>query len=140
MPVERLYLIAPMPVDFYRLGPFRVRIDGLRQPLDELGTLDVLRLYLRSNDPLTRRPYRRGRQWLSERPWRRVLGRLGAIRSAPGLPLTPRLLQADVRVERFELHARLPAGSGAHADRASSTRSGRPATPRPRGGLTSRVR
>ena len=33
LPVDRLYLIAPMPLDFYRVGPLRVRIDGLRQPL-----------------------------------------------------------------------------------------------------------
>ncbi len=37
IPVHRLYVIAPMPVDFFRVGPFRVRIDGLRQPLDALS-------------------------------------------------------------------------------------------------------
>ena len=108
--VRRLYVIAPMPVDFFRAGPFRVRIDGLRQPLTDLGAVDVLRHYLRSNHPLTRGPYRRGRQWLFERPWRRTLGRLGAIRRRRGLPLTPRQLQADVRVERFRLHAQYRPG------------------------------
>ncbi len=105
-PVRRLYAIAPMPVEVFRFGPFRVRIDGLRQPLAELATRDVLRHYLRGNHPLTRGPYRRGRQWLFERPWRRSLGLLGAWRRRRGLPLTARQIQADARVERFRLYAR----------------------------------
>jgi amino acid adenylation domain-containing protein len=105
IPVHRLYVIAPMPVDVCRVGPLRVRIDGLRQPLADLGALDVVRHYLRSNHPLTRGPYRRGRQWLFERPWRRALALLGAMRQRRGLSLTPRQLQADVRVERFRLYA-----------------------------------
>ena len=111
LPVQRLYVIAPMPVDFVRAGPFRLRVDGLRQPLADLGTLDVVRHYLRSNHPLTRGPYRRGRQWLVERPYRRVVSVLGALRRRRGLPLTPRQMQADVRVERFRLHAAYRPGS-----------------------------
>jgi acyl carrier protein len=110
LPVDRLYVIAPMPVDFYRLGPFRVRIDGLDRPLDELGPAAVLRLWLRSNHPVTRPPYRRARQWLTERPWRRLLGLAAGARQRAGLPLTPRLLQADARVERFRLHAQYRPG------------------------------
>jgi amino acid adenylation domain-containing protein len=105
IPVHRLYVIAPMPVDFYRVGPFRVRIDGLRRPLSELSAGQILRLYLRANHPLTRGPYRRARQWLTERPWRRLLSLAGGMRRRAGLPLTPRILEADVRVERFRLHA-----------------------------------
>lgn len=103
--VRRLYVIAPMPVDFYCLGPFRARIDGLQRPLAGLGTPEVLRHFLRSNHPLTNGPWRRGRQWLTERPWRRILGLTGALRRRAGLSVSPRLLQADVRVERFRLHA-----------------------------------
>ena len=103
--VDRLYVIAPMPVDFCRLGPVRVRIDGLERPLSELGTAAALRLWLRSNHPFTRPPYRRARQWLAERPWRRLLALAAGARQRAGLPLTPRLLQADARVERFRLHA-----------------------------------
>jgi amino acid adenylation domain-containing protein len=110
LPVERLYAIAPMPLDFYRVGPFRVRIDGLRRPLAELSAGQILRLYLRGNHPFTRAPYRRARQWLTERPWRRVLSLAGGLRQRAGLPLTPRLLQADVRVERFRLHAHYQPG------------------------------
>jgi amino acid adenylation domain-containing protein len=105
MPVDRLYLVAPMPLDFYRVGPLRVRIDGLLQPLETLSTGEVLRLFLRANDPRSRPPYRRARQWLTERPWRRLLSFTGGLRRRAGLPLTPRILQADVRAERFRLHA-----------------------------------
>ncbi len=94
-----------MPLDFYRVGPLRVRIDGLLQPLETLSAGEVLRLYLRANDPRSRPPYRRARQWLTERPWRRMLSVAGALRRRAGLPLTPRILQADVRAERFRLHA-----------------------------------
>jgi amino acid adenylation domain-containing protein len=110
-PVQRLYVIVPMPLDFYRLGPFRVRIDGLRRPLAEHSTGELLGLYLRGNHPLTRAPYRRARQWLTERPWRRLLSLIGGVRRWWGLPLTPRLLQADVRVERFRLHAQYRPGT-----------------------------
>jgi hypothetical protein len=94
-----------MPLDFYRIGPFRVRIDGLRQPLETLSAGAILRLYLRANDLRSRPPYRRARQWLTERPWRRLLSFIGGLRRGAGLPLTPRILQADVRAERFRLHA-----------------------------------
>jgi amino acid adenylation domain-containing protein len=110
LPLERLYVIAPMPLDFCRIGPFRVRIAGLRRPLAELSAGHILRLYLRGNHPLTRAPYRRARQWLTERPWRRVLSLAGGLRRRAGLPLTPRLLQADVRAERFRLHAHYQPG------------------------------
>jgi amino acid adenylation domain-containing protein len=110
LPVERLYAIAPMPLDFCRVGPFSVRVDGLRRPLAELSAGEILRLYLRGNHPLTRAPYRRARQWLTERPWRRLLSLAGGLRQRAGLPLPPRLLQADVRVERFRLHAQYRPG------------------------------
>jgi hypothetical protein len=105
IPVHRLYVIAPMPVDFYGVGPFRARIDGLHRPLAELSAGQILRLYLRGNHPLRREPYRRARQWLTERPWRRLLSLVGGMRRRAGLSLTPRLVEADVRVERFRLHA-----------------------------------
>jgi thioesterase domain-containing protein/acyl carrier protein len=105
VPVQHLYAIAPMPVDFYRVGPFRIRVDGLRQPLADLGVIEVIRHYARASSPLTRGPYRRARQWLFERPWRRFLARMGARRLRRGMPMTERQAQADVRVERFRLHA-----------------------------------
>ena len=108
--IQRLYVVAPMPADFYRMGPFRVRIDGLRQPLTELGQAAVLGQWLRSNHPLTRGPYRRVRQLVAERPWRRMLSLIGSMRRRAGFPPVPRLLHADVRVERFRLHARYRPG------------------------------
>ena len=105
IPVRCLYLIAPMPVEFYPFGPFRLQIDGLRQPLGELSGRDVLRLYARSNNPLTLRPYRRVWRWLAIEPWRRILCGIGRLRRLAGLPLTDRILYADVRVDRFRLHA-----------------------------------
>ncbi len=105
LPVRRLILIAPMPVDTYRLGPFRLRLDGLRGPVDELSFWQALRLFARGSHPLTRRPYRRAWRLLAIQPWRRLLCLAGKLRTRVGLPLTPGILHADVRLERFRLHA-----------------------------------
>jgi thioesterase domain-containing protein/acyl carrier protein len=110
MTVHRLYLIAPMPEDFYRFGPFRVQIDGLRKPVEEVSVTEALRLYARGNNPLTRRPYRRAWRWFAIEPWRRLLCGIGRLRKQIGMPLTPRILHADVRVERFRLHAQYRPG------------------------------
>ena len=64
LPVDRLYLIAPMAEDFYRFGPFRLQIEGLRRPVSELSSWEALRLWVRGNRPLSRRPYRRAWRWL----------------------------------------------------------------------------
>jgi thioesterase domain-containing protein len=104
-PVHRLYLIAPMPFDFYSAGPLRLQLDGLRRPVRELSGREILGLYARSNNPLTRRPYRRAWRWLAIEPWRRLLCGIGRLRRLAGLPLTDRILYADVRVDRFRLHA-----------------------------------
>ena len=106
IPVERLYLIAPMPLNLYRLGPFRLQIDSLREPVEQLSPGRALRLWARENHPLTRRPYARTRHHLWVRPWRRLLCAWGKVRTRLGLPLTSRILHADVRVERFRLHSR----------------------------------
>ena len=105
MAVRCLYLIAPMPVDFYRLGPFRVQIDGLRQPVEELTPGQALRHLAHGNSPLTARPYRRLWRGLAIQPWRKLLCLAGRLRGLAGLQLTPSILHADVRVERFRLHA-----------------------------------
>jgi hypothetical protein len=104
VPVHALYLIAPMPLDIYRLGPFRVQIDGLRRPVGQLSFWEAMRLYARGNSLLTRRPYARAWRRLFIQPWRRLLCLYGTLRGQLGLPLTPRILHADVRVERFRLH------------------------------------
>jgi amino acid adenylation domain-containing protein len=108
--VHGLYLIAPMPLDFYRFGPFRAQIDRLSRPVDELSLGEVMRLYARGNNPLTRRPYARAWRWLVVQPWRRLLCFVGTLRSMAGLQLTPRILHADVRVERFRLHGQYRPG------------------------------
>jgi len=110
LPVRRLYLIAPMPIDFLRWGPLRLQIDGLRQPLGELSLGQTLELYGQANHPLTLRPYRRFWRWLTTQPRRRLLYLLGKLKSRAGLPLTSRILHADVRVERFRLHSRYQPG------------------------------
>jgi amino acid adenylation domain-containing protein len=110
VPVHRLYLIAPMPLEFYRFGPFRLQLDSLRQPVEELSATEALRLYARGNNPLTRRPYRRAWRRLAVEPWRRLLCLVGRLRRRAGLPLTERILWADVRVDRFRLHARYRPG------------------------------
>lgn len=110
MPVHGLYLIAPMPIDHYRLGPLRLQLDGLRRPVDELSTSEALRLYLRANHPLSPRPYRRAWRWLAIEPWRRLLCGIGKLKRLVGLPLGPSILLADVRVDRFRLHAKYRPG------------------------------
>ena len=103
--VDRLYLIAPMPEDFYRIGPLRIQLDHLRQPVAQLSFSEALRLYLQSNNPFTLRPYQRAWRRLAIEPWRRLLAVIGKLRKMAGLPLTSRILYADVRVDRFRLHA-----------------------------------
>ena len=103
IPVEGLYLIAPMPLDFYSLGPFRLQIDDLRRPVSELSGREALDLYARANQPLTRRPYRaclalaRDRALAPPPVWHRPseeVGRASADRThqlcrCPGRPISP---------------------------------------------------
>jgi acyl carrier protein len=104
-PARELLLIAPMPFDVARLGPLRLQLEGLRQPVDELTTGEVLARWLRANHPLTLAPYRRLWRRTAVEGWRRWLCALGRWRRRLGLPLTERILWADVRVDRFRLHA-----------------------------------
>lgn len=106
IPVQRLYLIAPMPADFYSYGPLRLQIGGLRQPVAELSFRQALGRFVRANHPFTRRRYQRVWRLLAIQPWRRLPCRVGQLRRLAGLPLTPGILHADVRLERFRLHAR----------------------------------
>lgn len=110
LPVPRLLLISPMPFDIARVGPFRLQIDDLQQPADELSAVEALGRWLRANSPLTMAPYRRLWRRVAVESWRRWLCRVGRIRRALGLPLTDRIRWADVRVDRFRLHARYRPG------------------------------
>ena len=103
--VRSLYLIAPMPLDFFSLGPLRLQLDDLSRPVKDLSAGEALCRYARSNNPLTLRPYQRAKRRLVIQPWRRMLCAIGRLRKGLGLPLTPRILYADVRVDRFRLHA-----------------------------------
>ncbi len=108
--VERLILIAPMPLDFWRVGPLAFQLDALRRPIDELSFSRALQHVARDNHPFSRRPYQRLWRRLAIEPWRRLLCRAGQRRRRAGLPLTDRMLWADVRVERFRLHSRYRPG------------------------------
>ena len=110
LPVRRLYLIAPMPLDIYRIGPLRLQLDGLRAPVSEISTAQALRRYAVENNPWTLRPYRRGWRRLVVEPKRRLLQLYGRLRRRAGLPLSPGVLHADVRVDRFRLHSRYRPG------------------------------
>ena len=98
-PAQGLYLIAPMPLDFYSFGPVRAQLDALRQPLEALSFGEALKKFFRSNHPLTRRPYARLRRHLLTKPRRLLLCGLGEIRKLLGYPLTSAILHADVRLE-----------------------------------------
>jgi amino acid adenylation domain-containing protein len=102
--VHRLYLITPIPIDTYRTGPFRLRIGGLRKPVAGLSFWEALRLFARDNSPLSRMTYRHLLLFFVIFPWRRLLVTVGRLRRALGLPMTPDILWADIRVERFRLH------------------------------------
>jgi acyl carrier protein len=110
IPVQALYLIAPMPMDIYRLGPFRVQLDGLKRPVGELSVGEAMWLYARGNSPLTRRPYSRALRRLVILPWRRLLSFIGTLRGLIGLQLTPSILHADVRAQRFRLQEKYRPG------------------------------
>ena len=110
LPVHGLCFIAPMPLDHLHLGPFRLQLDGLRRPVSELSPGRALGLWLRGNSPLTRRPYARIKRRLLVEPWRRLVCLVGRLRRRLGLPLTESMQFADVRVDRFRLHARYRPG------------------------------
>ena len=109
--VKGLFLIAPMALDIADLGPLRVQVPGLRRPVSELGPAQIVRRLLRSYHPLTRSFYRRASWLLVIQPWRRLLSWVGGWRRSRGLPLSPRILHADVRAERFRLHRRYRPGT-----------------------------
>jgi amino acid adenylation domain-containing protein len=111
MPVRHLYLIAPMPLDIYRLGPVALQIQGLRQPIEALGLTEAVGLWLRNYSPLTPSPYRRLWRLLSVEARRHLLCAVGRYRKIRGLPLTEAILDADVRVDRFRLHRDYRPGS-----------------------------
>ncbi len=104
LPVRRLILIAPMALDIVHCGPFRLQVDALRRPLEEMSAGQKLAAVLRSNHPLSRHPYQKIWRFLAVYLWRRLLCGFGSARRLVGLPLTPRILHADVRLERFRLH------------------------------------
>jgi len=104
IPVQGLYLIAPMPLDHCQLGPIRLQLDRLRKPVEELSAGEIWSLLAKQSNPLTRRPWARARRLLMLQPWRHFLCRVGKLRQRFGLPLTQRGLFADVRIERFRLH------------------------------------
>ena len=87
-----------------------LQLDGLRRPAEELGAGGALLRWLRSNQPFGRRLYERLRMSLVTRPQRRLMCAQARRRRARGLPLTPAQQHADVRVDRFRLHARYRPG------------------------------
>jgi hypothetical protein len=94
-----------MPVDFYRIGPSACASTICSGRSSTCRPATGCSLCSGRITRWTRGPYRRARQWLFERPWRRTLSLLGTARQRLGLPLTPRILQADVRAARYALHA-----------------------------------
>ncbi len=102
--VSHLLLIAPMPFDFYRLGPLTVQIPDSNKPPSELSPRDVLDRLTRHYRPWSRPLYTALGQKFVVDPWRRILCAFGRLRVAAGMPLTPRIQHADVRIERFRLH------------------------------------
>lgn len=108
--VRDLQLIAPMPLDFYRVGPLRIQLEALRKPLAKLSRAEAFTRFLRDNGPWKARPYQRLRRHLVTTPRRRLLCLAGDLRKRRGRELTPEILHADVRLERFRLHSRYEPG------------------------------
>lgn len=108
--VHGLYLISPMPLDFYRLGPLKLQLEGLRKPLEELSAAEATALLARGARPWAPTPYARLRRLLVTRPKRQLQVWQGDLRKKRGQDLTPDILHADVRVERFRLHAQYRPG------------------------------
>ena len=102
--VHRLYMIAPMPLDFCSLGPLRVQIGGLERPIVRLSKKELWRRFRRDNHPLKFGFYQRLRWLLVTQPWRILLCSVGNARRRFGLEATEGMLYADVRLERFRLH------------------------------------
>jgi hypothetical protein len=111
--VRRLFLIAPMPFDMARMGPLRLQLDGLREPVDSLSAGQALGRWLRINHPLSPSLYRRLWRWSGIEGWRRFQCWRGRVRRRRGLPLTEAMQWADVRVDRFRLHAKYNPGATA---------------------------
>ncbi len=112
-PVRRLYLIAPMAFDVAHLGPLRLQIDGLREPVDSLSTTEALGRWLKVNHPLSPALYRRLWRRTGIEGWRRLQCRRGRRRRRRGQPLTEAMQWADVRVDRFRLHTKYRPGTTA---------------------------
>ncbi|MCG8469632.1 MAG: amino acid adenylation domain-containing protein [Gemmatimonadetes bacterium] len=104
LPVDRLIMIAPMPLDHFGRGPLRFQVGGLDRPPSRLSLSEAVVRSFRYGGPLSGRFLPRARWLLATRPWRRLLSTVGRLRRGLGLPLTPRILDADVRAERFRLH------------------------------------
>ncbi|MEM9293643.1 MAG: amino acid adenylation domain-containing protein [Acidobacteriota bacterium] len=110
IPAHRLFLIAPMALDRYPLGPFSLQLDGADRPPEEFSLSEAASLYARNHHPLTRRPYARLKRRLVIQPRRRLRMLEARWRKWRGQPLTPAILYADVRLERFRLHAQYRPG------------------------------
>ncbi|MEM6484976.1 MAG: amino acid adenylation domain-containing protein [Pseudomonadota bacterium] len=103
--VRGLWLIAPMPLNIARVGPLRLELEGLCEPIDTLTPWQCVRRWCRANPPWSIKPYRRMWNATAVEGWRRALCWLGHLWRARGMDLTEAMQWADVRVNRFRLHA-----------------------------------
>ncbi|MEM9404826.1 MAG: amino acid adenylation domain-containing protein [Acidobacteriota bacterium] len=104
VPVRGLLLIAPMPLDLVDVGPLRLSLPNLGQPVGELSARERRRRALAAYAPTSAGFYREVRRRFVTVPGRRLLCAYGDLRRAVGAAPTPWALHADVRLERFRLH------------------------------------
>ncbi|MEM7515639.1 MAG: alpha/beta hydrolase, partial [Planctomycetota bacterium] len=102
--VEKLILIAPMPLDFHTVGPLRLQLDALRSAPEDLSAGELRSALWRSYGP--RKIASRLWRGLGVKNYRRLLRWSGKRGLARGEDLSPRVAHADVRLDRFSLHSR----------------------------------
>lgn len=104
--VHRLIPIAPMPLDLVDVGPLRLQLPGLDRPAADLAPGRALATWVAGLPPWRRSTWQRIWRRTAVEARRRAVCAVGRRLRSRGRPLSHEILWADVRVDRFRLHAR----------------------------------
>jgi thioesterase domain-containing protein/acyl carrier protein len=103
LPVEKLILFDPTPWTVFHHPLMRLQIRSCPEPVFDMSLGRALYLWLKDNNPLTDKPYRRLGRMLVAQPWRYFLRWRAKKRKARGESLTGAMMEADCSLERFRL-------------------------------------